>query len=107
MAKTYTRTPEYYSLDFKRIVVALTHHPEISVVKISKQLGLHPIMLYRWRLEMKNGDLKGKKDFIDSNSDLSAADAKKKIEALTKENKRLKEDLDLVKKLHRFLKEEK
>ena len=74
MAKTYTRRLVYYSLDFKRIVVALTQHSEISIAKISRKLGgIRSCTTDRGRNE--KWELKWKER---SNSDLSAADVNKK-----------------------------
>ncbi|MFV9678114.1 MAG: transposase [Methanosarcinales archaeon] len=45
----------FYNYHFKHTAVSVTNHPNILSVDVAKALGIHPIMLYRWRQEMREG----------------------------------------------------
>ena len=49
-----------YSLEFKIRVVKLTLALDVRAKDIADILGLHPIMIYRWRQEYKAGKFKEK-----------------------------------------------
>ena len=48
-----------YSLEFKRHAVKLTQIPGVEVQVIAEALDIHPVMLSRWRQEMREGRLRG------------------------------------------------
>ncbi|WP_269621601.1 transposase, partial [Zhongshania sp. BJYM1] len=69
-------------------------------------LDIHPFMLSRWRKEFREGKIvadKRKKLTEASNKQEKELSRIKRLEA---ENKKLKQELDLVKKWQRFLAEE-
>ena len=47
-----------YSKDFKVKIVELTHKLDVKTTDIAEVLDLHPVMVYRWRQEYKEGKLK-------------------------------------------------
>lgn len=47
-----------YSLDFKLKAVKLTQIPGMQVQIVAESLDLHPVMLSRWRQELREGRLK-------------------------------------------------
>ena len=94
-----------YSNEFKVKAVQLSLHEGIQVQEVAKTLDIHPMMLSRWRKEYREGLIvadKRKKvvDVGKQKKELS------KIKQLEKENARLKQELDIVKKWQRFLAEE-
>ncbi|WP_444882637.1 hypothetical protein [Microbulbifer sp. PSTR4-B] len=42
-----------YSTEFKVRVVALTNHLKVDTTTIANIIGLHPVMVYRWRQESR------------------------------------------------------
>ncbi len=101
-----------YSVEFKIKVVKLTYELDVKALDIAKVLNLHPMMIYRWRQEYREGkfievpsrrismtkepeNTKEKKDRDDEINRLKKALAKAK-----KEN-------DFLKKWGRYLKDQK
>jgi transposase len=94
-----------YTNEFKVKAVQLSLLNGIQVKSVADTLDIHPFMLSRWRKEYREGKI-----VADKRKKLT--DVKKqqkeltKIKMLEQENKRLKEELNLVKKWQRFLAEE-
>ena len=86
---TQPRKTWQYSNEFKVKAVQLSLIEGIQVQEVANTLDIHPFMLSRWRKEYREGKI--------------VADKRKKLEA---ENKKLKQELDLLKKWQRFLAEE-
>ena len=91
-----------YPDDFKIKAVQLADHPDILAKDVAEDLGIHPIMLYRWRKEYREG--KFKKDKRKKNIQL---DTKKvaellRIQELEREVKKLRIENDLLKKTIEF-----
>ena len=86
----------FYNYHFKHIAVSVTNHPNILSVDVAKALGIHPIMLYRWRHEMREGALKDN----DQEARLMSKhlSAEKKIKKLEAELKRVREENTILKK---------
>lgn len=103
-----------YTLAFKLQAVRLTEHPNVVSQDIAEALGIHPVMLYRWRMEVRNGVLKetaAMKKKPDPNplspdsdrnvqAELSAA--QKRIKQLEKALALREEELDILKKAEQF-----
>ena len=106
MPKTISTEYDSYSLDFKRMAVALTLHPDILAIDIAEKLGLHPVMLYRWRMEMRKGEMGGKSTPKSIKKEADLVDANRRIESLEKELAKTKKENDFLKKLERFLQEQ-
>ena len=47
-----------YSNEFKVKIVELTEHLDVQTAQVATVLGLHPVMVYRWRQEYREGKLK-------------------------------------------------
>lgn len=117
MGRTIKKHYDRYSLEFKLRALALADHPNITALAVAESLGIHPVMLYRWRLEKKKGILRGngqmKKKSPGTKRVLQRSDALVTKEAeLLKAQKRIKElersleskqeELDILKKAKRF-----
>ena len=86
----------FYNYHFKHTAVSVTNHPNILSVDVAKALGIHTIMLYRWRQEMREGILKDNDQEARSTSKLLSAE--KKIKKLDAELKRVREENTILKK---------
>lgn len=98
--KTYV-----YSNEFKTRAVEMSLRDDLQVQQVAEGLGIHPFMLSRWRKQYREGVImpsKGKK--VDVGKRLSDADLSE-LARLQKENARLKEENDILKKWQRFLAE--
>jgi transposase len=94
-----------YTNEFKVKAVQLSLIEGIQVKSVAETLDIHPFMLSRWRKEYREGKIvvdKRKKvtDVKNQKAELT------KVKKLEQENKRLKEELNLLKKWQRFLAEE-
>lgn len=101
-----------YSLDFKKKVVKLTEIPGMEVQVVAEALDLHPVMLSRWRLEAREGRLRG----AEPGTKVRAKVVKvpkapvrelKRLQALEKAHRLLQEEHSLLKKAIRFCSERK
>ena len=91
-----------YPTEFKIKAIQLADHPDILAKDVAKDLGIHPIMLYRWRKEFREGKFKD-----DQRKKKIKLDTKKvaellRIQQLEREVKRLKIENDLLKKTIEF-----
>ena len=97
-----------YSNEFKFKVVNLTNIEGMQIKQIAEGLGLHPLMVSRWRKEVRDGKL-----VPDDTGKVHMGKAPKhppkkrstEIDRLKKTNARLKKENDLLKKWQRYLKE--
>jgi len=117
MGQTKKRNYDRYTLAFKLQAVKLANHPNVMSKDIAESLGLHPVMLYRWQMEQRQGDLKENKRMKPSNAspkrrpaqtdpmtikDQELNAAQKRIKQLEKELTNRNDELDLLKKAERF-----
>ena len=86
----------FYNYQFKHAAVSVTNHPDILSVDVAEALGIHPIMLYRWRHEMREGILKDNDKEARSTSKLLSAE--RKIKKLESELKKVREENVILKK---------
>jgi len=61
MGQTIKRNYDRYTLEYKLQAVKLANNPNVRAKDIADSLGIHPVMLYRWRMEYNSGDLKANK----------------------------------------------
>lgn len=100
-----------YSKEFKVKVVELTEMEGMQTTLIAQGLGLHPVMIYRWRQEYREGKLKAdpvRRVNMTLERSPPPPPSKKQIsenERLKKENARLKRENDLLKKWQQYLTE--
>ena len=99
-----------YSKEFKVMVVRLSDLEEIKIKTLSECMGLHPLMVSRWRKEVRDGKLVSDETrrvrmMLESSSKLGKKpkQEKTKTQRLEQENKRLKKEVDLLKKWHGYL----
>lgn len=117
MGQTKSKHHEGYTMAFKLQAVRLADTLNVMAIEVADCLGIHPVMLYRWRMEKKNRTLHEKK--IMKRADPPPKKIKPRIDPvkakedeLLKANKRIKtlertlastqEELDILKKARRF-----
>jgi transposase len=120
MGQTVRRNYDRYTLEFKLLAVKLGNHPNVMSKHIAEILGIHPVMLYRWQLEHRRGELrenihmkskpKTAKEHVTRRDPIKAMKLKleqseRKIKKLEKQLAMTKDDLDLIKKTERFFEE--
>ncbi len=117
MGQTKKRNYDRYTLEFKLQAVKLANHPNVMAKDIAESFGIHPVMLYRWKMEHKNGELRENKHMKPKKAspkrrvqrtdpaiakDAELTKAKKKIKELERALDNRTEELDLLKKAQRF-----
>lgn len=124
MGQTKKRHYDRYTLAFKQTAVRLADHPNVMATDIAEVLGIHVVMLYRWRMEMKNGTLRENKHMKKAPPPPKKKTPKPRIdpikakeEELLKANRRIQslekalaarqEELDILKKAQRFFEKNK
>jgi len=90
----------FYNFQFKHTAVSITNHPNILSVHVAEALNIHPIMLYRWRQEMREGILENNDQEARSRDKLIQAE--NKIKKLESELKRVREENNVLKKAERL-----
>ena len=95
----------YYNYQFKHTAVTVTEHPNIQSMDVAAALKIHPVMLYRWRGEMREGKIKDNEKEARSINELM--EAQKQIKSLEKELKRLRSENAVLKKAERLFPEKK
>jgi len=120
MGQTRKRNYDRYTLDYKIQAVKLANHPGVKAIDIAESLGIHPVMLYRWRMEYKKGELRANKHMKpippspkrrpDRTDPAQAAkdeltQARKRIKQLEKQLAIREDELDLLKKAERYFEE--
>ncbi|ALP51918.1 hypothetical protein Tel_17110 (plasmid) [Candidatus Tenderia electrophaga] len=117
MGKTIKKNYDRYTLEFKLHAIKLSDHPNITALDVAETLGIHPVMLYRWRMEKKNGTLRENKQMkkkakpsrkakpqpdpmVERQAELLKAN--KRIKDLEKTLAAKQEELDILKKAKRF-----
>ncbi|NOY71132.1 MAG: transposase [Gammaproteobacteria bacterium] len=106
MPKVISKEYNRYTNEFKRLSVLLTYHPDILATEVAEKLGIHPVMLYRWRMEMKNGDIPGKSGLNDIYTETDLFKANQKIKELESKLNETRQERDFLKKVKRFFQEE-
>lgn len=117
MGQTIKRNYDRYTLAFKLQAIKLADHPNVTAIDIAESLGIHPVMLYRWRMEKKNGTLRENKDMKKKSpppkkaktkpdpmieKDAELLKASKRIKELEKALAARQEEIDILKKAKRF-----
>ena len=98
-----------YSRDFKVKIVQLTEQLNINAIAIAEVLDLHPVMVYRWRQEYREGKLTSKPTrkvsmaLDKKTSPPLSQERRSENERLKRENARLKKENLLLKKWQRYL----
>ena len=94
-----------YTNELKAKAVQLSLMKGVQVQEVAKTLDIHPFMLSRWRKEYREGKIVPDKrqKVVSLKQDKGELN---KIKRLEKENARLRQENDLLKKWQRFLAEE-
>ena len=90
----------FYNYQFKHTAVTVTNHPNIQALDVAEALKIHPIMLYRWRGEMRAGKIKDNDQEARSINELMKA--QKTIKKLEKELKQVRTENAVLKKAERI-----
>ena len=90
----------FYDDDFKATAVSLTEIPGVLAKHVAEALDIHEVMLYRWRMEMRRGQLMAKKKNITIDPEVKSE--LKRLRKLQRDHNRLKEEHALLKKAIRF-----
>jgi transposase len=90
----------YYNYQFKHTAVSVSNHPDIQTQAVAEALNIHPFMLSRWKKELRDGVMENNDKSARSINELN--DARKKIKALEKELKRLRDENAVLKKAERI-----
>lgn len=103
---TKPRKTWQYSSEFKAKAVQLSLIDGVQVQEVARTLDIHPFMLSRWRKEFREGKI-----VADKRKKLTEVTSKQekeisRVKKLEAENKKLKQEVDLLKKWQRFLAEE-
>jgi transposase len=120
MGHTRSRHYNRYTLEYKLQAVRLANHPGVKAKDVAESLGIHEVMLYRWQMEHRNGELRANKHMKSEKPSpkrrSSRSDplrqkqdeldkANKRIARLEKELANTLDEIDLLKKAERFLAE--
>jgi len=101
-----------YSVEFKIRVIKLTFELDVKAIDIAKVLNLHPMMIYRWRQEYREGKfIEEPSRRISMTKETSTPKVEKdkddEIKRLKKELAAAKKENDFLKKWDRYLKDQK
>ena len=124
MGATRKRHYDRYTLEFKKMIVKLANNPAVMAREIADTLGLHPVMVYRWQMEDRRGELRGnpyvnsqvpdkpkaarsRKSEREKEADKKLREAEKRIRQLERQLANREDEIDLLKKAKRFLAETK
>jgi len=86
----------FYDDRFKATAVALTKLKGVRSTDVADALAIHPVMLYRWRMETRRGELMTTKKDINIDPKMQAE--LKRLRKLEREHQLLKIEHDLLKK---------
>lgn len=91
-----------YSKEFKSKAVQLSLMDGVQVQGVARTLDIHPFMLSRWRKEYREGKIvpDKRKKIVSLKQEQAELD---KVGRLEKENARLRQENDLLKKWQRFV----
>ena len=97
------RKSNRYPDEFKVRAVKLADQPDIIAKEVAENLGIHPIMLYRWRKEYREGKFKEDKRRKPISIEVAKMAAElRELQALKREVTRLRIENDLLKKTIEF-----
>ena len=97
-----------YTNEFKVKVVELTQGLDVQAIDIANILNLHPIMVYRWRQEFREGRLIDKPSrrismTTKKSSKPLSVDQQKELKQLKAQNARLKKENVVLNKWQGYL----
>ena len=91
---------DFYDDEFKATAVELGALPGVQAQDVALVLDIHPVMLYRWKKEYRDGDIMKKSDkgLLDSETKREL----KRLKQVEKAHERLKMEHELLKKSIQF-----
>lgn len=122
MGQTRKRNYDRYTLAYKLQAVKMANHPDVKAKDVAASLGIHEVMLYRWCMEHRRGELKENKHMKPAKpspkrrklrsdpgveKDLELTKAQKRIRDLEKVIRQRDEELEILKKAQRFFEKRK
>lgn len=122
VGQTKKRQYDRYTLAFKLQAVKLANHPDVRSKDVADSLGIHPVMLYRWQMEQRRGELRENKhmkkeepspkrrpDRTDpiKQAEEKLAAAEQRIRKLERELENRNDEIELLKKAERFFQRKK
>ena len=105
-----------YSVEFKIKIIKLTFELDVKAIDIAKVLNLHPMMIYRWRQEYREGKfveepsrrISMTKDTpLPKHNDEKNNEKNNEIKRLKKELAASQKENNFLKKWERYLKDQK
>lgn len=87
---------DFYDDHFKATAVALTDIQGVKAIDVAEVLDIHEVMLYRWRMETRRGQLMTKKKSAQLDPEMKAE--LKRLRKMEKEFAELKEENEILKK---------
>jgi transposase len=94
-----------YNDDFKATAVALSEIPGVLAKHVAESLDIHEIMLYRWRMEMRRGQIMAGKKQISIDPETKSELIR--LRKLERDHNLLKEEHALLKKAIQFSSQQK
>ena len=91
-----------YPDEFKIKAIQLADHPDILAKDVAEDLGIHPILLYRWRKEYREGKFKEDKRIKEVKIETKKVAELLRIQQLERENQKLRIENELLKKTIEF-----
>ncbi|WP_226666203.1 transposase [Microbulbifer aggregans] len=89
-----------YDDDFKATAVSLSEIPGVLTKHVAEALDIHEVMLYRWRMEMRRGEIMAKKKNIQIDPEVKSE--LKRLRKLERAHNLLQEEHALLKKAIQF-----
>ena len=96
---------DFYGDHFKATAVELGTLPGVKAIDVAKVLDIHPIMLYRWKKEYRDGGIMKKRD--KGTLETEEKSELKRLHKVEKEHKELLIKHDLLKKSIQFCSDQK
>ena len=99
MPRAGPKKVQRYSLEFKLTAVRLSEQPGIQVQAVAAALDIHAFMLSRWRKQVREGVLRGRRS---SKVKVGSAREIRRLQELERAHALLQEEHALLKKAIRF-----
>lgn len=94
------RSKKKYTTEFKLEAIRLSNESGKPITQVARDLNIPPYMLYRWRDDLHR---QGSKAFPGKGKKTNVSSEKLELERLRRENKRLQDERDILKKTLVFL----
>ena len=91
-----------YPDEYKIKAIQLADHPDILAKDVAEDLGIHPILLYRWRKEYREGKFKEDRRRKALKIETKKVAELLRIQQLERENQKLRIENELLKKTIEF-----